>query len=515
MTPQPIANGSNRPRQIFAAGIAACVLLALAATTMPQDDPVALPSNRDFDTDAEVDAMIGDPAENATPGTVEIRSGASNALIVRMQGRVANDRFGQSAVVVGDVSGDGIDDIVVGAPRDGNGHAFVFAGPFSTECPIVIDAAHANMVLSALPDEYDFGFEVAPLYDIDNDQVPEIRVAAKVLGTQTEVIYRTVIFSGWTGDRIATATGTGPFAALVPIGGDTDYDADVDQDDLARVVANLGRSGQLTRYDGDVNDDGVVNSQDVSEVNLRLGLRAYDTVAATGSCPGQPSCVIIAPEPPAEYCLCEVTPNNGTPVASLELATSAAGLIVYPGTPCTALLTNCLTDPRVTEALQLIDTRCYGPGGNAPSTVATLYCKACPPGQFAGETKIRCGLFGRKIEIILCDSAPDFCATLAHELVHASQACAAGLFNDCDDYKRWAKNQYHRMCAEIEALMLAGQCVDVVQCCSLACESSTHGGGWRNCPLSCEDCCVQGSWDCCLHGRNTCLDNGANPCGAP
>src|SRR5262245_50647366 len=49
------------------------------------------------------------------------------APIAELQGDSANQRFGTSVAIVGDVDGDGFDDFVVGAPA-GSGFARVFSG---------------------------------------------------------------------------------------------------------------------------------------------------------------------------------------------------------------------------------------------------------------------------------------------------------------------------------------------------------------------------------------------------
>lgn len=161
-----------------------------------------------------------------------------------------------------------------------------------------------------------------------------------------------------------------------------------------------------------------------------------------------------------------------------------------------------------TAALELVDARCYGGGGGAPSVLAKIYCKTC--GETGNnETQMICDLFGRRIKIIMCSDTVDFCASLAHEIVHASQGCANGLFNGpCSDFNNWKKNQYHRLCAELEANQVADQCNGPEACCARACLSVRK---WKGCPHSCYDCCLL-SWGCCSNGRNTCEDNGTNPC---
>lgn len=494
-------------------------LLALAVISYASDPPPeqVFPNEQDFDDDGSVDDLVGDSASETEPGKLEFRSGASGQVILQYQGREGGDRFGEAAIVIGDVNWDGIPDLLVGAPREGNGAAYVFPGEVIA-CPVEVTVDEALLVLSPIEADFEFGFAVAALYDFDGDDTPDFRVAAKYLTPQQTIAYRTYIFSGYTGELLATVTGAGAFAALEPNDGDTDYDADVDDDDVDRVMRNMGRTGNLTRYDGDVNQDGVVDGADLSIVMAKHGFRAYDHTTSGTGC--DPACVTLSPAPPEEYCLCMVEEEEHEVGATVEFADGLAsgGVIFTPlPTPCGQTITDCLNHPVwgpiIQDALDLISERCCcGPGSNPSAFSFTVGCKDCPPGVPSGETKFKCDLFGRKIEVIICNNAANFCQTLAHELTHVSQACANDFYNSCANFKRWARNQYHRMCAEIEAAQVAQQCHDAHSCCDFVCGTPQDPAiPWRNCPHSCYDCCMM-SWGCCQNGRNVCEDAGNNPC---
>lgn len=93
----------------------------------------------DVDSDGFGDFIVGAPIVclcllRDDPGSAYVFSGADASLIYRVDGTAANDRFGTSVSIAGDVDGDGVPDFVVGAPASrvsfffGAGSAYVFSG---------------------------------------------------------------------------------------------------------------------------------------------------------------------------------------------------------------------------------------------------------------------------------------------------------------------------------------------------------------------------------------------------
>lgn len=89
----------------------------------------------DLDGDGVGEVVIGAPgtAEGTTPGQVSIHSGVDGTVLHTFTGTAAGDRFGHAVDGVGDYDLDGKDDIVVGAPlEDANGvdsgAAYIFSG---------------------------------------------------------------------------------------------------------------------------------------------------------------------------------------------------------------------------------------------------------------------------------------------------------------------------------------------------------------------------------------------------
>lgn len=299
-----------RTRRALAARMQLCIfavatiLLAIPLSSSnfaddPPPPPEEPPPSGDMDGDNVKDSIEPDPdPPGNAPGEVEIRSGASGGtLIVRIRGGQANDRFGYSVAVIDDLNQDGHKDLIIGAPMDSEqmsvsvGRAYVFLGPFLDSGPILITAENADRIFFAPePGEYNFGDRVAPASDLDGDGVTDLRIRCWHIDENQVEVMRTYFASGLTGDPLYVVEGQSPVDPWAEVAGDADGDGDCDQKDLDAVLANLGlvgdppEPGSLSRYDGDLNGDGVVDGLDVGIAQMSFGSNIF--AAYTPHCPG-------------------------------------------------------------------------------------------------------------------------------------------------------------------------------------------------------------------------------------
>src|SRR5262249_18392644 len=105
-----------------------------------------------------------------------------------LKGELENDEFGTSVANAGDVNGDGIDDVIVGARqlfRPGAGKAYVFHGPLhGTRL-----ASSADLVLTAEHDGDWFGRSVASAGDVTGDGLADIMAGAPEFGSRSGRVY--------------------------------------------------------------------------------------------------------------------------------------------------------------------------------------------------------------------------------------------------------------------------------------------------------------------------------------
>jgi len=201
----------------------------------------------DVDGDGVPDLLIGAPVSShdngATfPGSVILASGATGAFLQRFDGILDGGYFGLSVAAAGDVDGDGLSDVLIGAPFADSG-GIVDAGSaflFSSATGALLWKRDGNTKSGF------FGNSVASAGDLDGDGIPEFLVGAPrsspsgITGTG-----EAFVFSGATGSLVHSFFLTGPGANRFgyAVAGVADSDGDGVRDLLIGEASHIGTGG--------------------------------------------------------------------------------------------------------------------------------------------------------------------------------------------------------------------------------------------------------------------------------
>ena len=169
----------------------------------------------DIDGDGIPDFAIGAPRADANgmtrPGVVLVVSGADGSLLYRLDGTSQQGSFGSAMDALDDLDGDGVRDLVIGAPgvttqgRRDRGEAVVYSGATGIEI-----YRYAGATAGA-----DLGDSVAGADDLDGDGTPDFLLAAPGARPNNKKNAGSIFaYSGATGALLYQVDGTTTYRAL-------------------------------------------------------------------------------------------------------------------------------------------------------------------------------------------------------------------------------------------------------------------------------------------------------------
>jgi hypothetical protein len=166
-------------------------------------------------------------------GPAFVSKSAASADVI-LTGEATNNNFGAAMSTAGDVKGDRVSDLIVGAPgnNSGTGRAYVFFGGSSL---VSKPAANADVILTGEATGNSFGAAVSGGGDMNGDGLADVLVGAPAAASNAGRAY---VFAGGASlvtrnasgaDMVLTGEGTGSgFGASVATAGDVNGDGLVD-----------------------------------------------------------------------------------------------------------------------------------------------------------------------------------------------------------------------------------------------------------------------------------------------
>ncbi len=274
--PHPIAPGPGFVRAID--GRTGAVLWTTPGLAQLEHFGTAVALVPDIDGDGLAEVLAGAPRANASTGVARLLRGADGAVLAAFPGATANDLMGAAVGTAGDIDGDGVHDLGLGAPGAGAG-----AGRL-----LVISGASGATLLDrpgvAAGDR--FGAAFVPLGDFDGDGTDDLLVGAPGMdlgGVDTGAV---LAISGATGAILASWTGGVPASSF---GGALAVLGDVTGDGAPEIVVGAWSDPGFTPglQPGSVN---VISLPAGTLLYRRIGVTADDfmgrTLAALGDFDG-------------------------------------------------------------------------------------------------------------------------------------------------------------------------------------------------------------------------------------
>ena len=219
----------------------------------------------DVDGDGVDDLAIGLRLRDGSSflaGLVRVVSGATRARLWEVEGTKTDGAFGVALADAGDVDGDGVPDVVAGAPREQSkrGRVYVLSG---TDGSVVRSWTGAATGVQ-------LGAAVGGGHDIDGDGMPDVVAGAPLTDTTERTdAGRVYAWSGVTGEELWNRTG----ADGIRLGSAVALVGDLDADGLSEVLGGAWKhsesKGRVVVFAGA--DGGPLKTHNGGAANDRFG----------------------------------------------------------------------------------------------------------------------------------------------------------------------------------------------------------------------------------------------------
>jgi hypothetical protein len=243
----------------------------------------ALAGGRDLSGDGVPDVAVGAPRAGAKQrGALRVFSGADGNLLRELVGRAPGERFGEAVALLDDVDGDGLAELAVGAPGDDRGA--------SDRGSVRIHSGASGALLVTLfgaSAQEEFGALLANAGDIDEDGRDELFVGVPRGEVGVPDSGKALLLSGASGDVLRTLAGAAT------------------GDDFGRAVAGCAD------LDGDGVRDLLVGAPGARTVFAFSGASGAELWSATRTYPESSDFALIPDKARFGWAVCGLGDQNG------------------------------------------------------------------------------------------------------------------------------------------------------------------------------------------------------------
>ncbi len=348
----------------------------------------------DIDGDGIGDVLVGAPGKGSAgtaPGSAFLFS-AKGPLLKSFTGQQPGDRFGQSVAAAGDGDGDQVPDLLVGAPL-----ATGTSGPGSGTATVFSASGKPIRLMEGLEAGGHFGISVSAGRDANGDQRPDFLIGAPLMDTDSGKGAGAAFLVSNNGDLLARFAGA---AAGDHFGRNVVLTADLNRDRVADValgapLAGGGAGDSLIVYSNvDTDLDGIGSARDNCPLVYNPDQKDTDQDGFGDAC----DCAPLDPgnQPPG--------PVGDTVQASHDLSIGATRLTWSPIPAATHYNTYRGTIPALfmrSRSPAVYDQKCFESDDSGADGLTTSLDKVNPPLGTAfyylmsGESACGEGLLGK------------------------------------------------------------------------------------------------------------------------